>query len=270
MLGLGVDRAGEAEVGDLDPAGPGVRIRGEQDVLRLHVAVDHPGAVRRGERGEHRLEHAERLAGLHRRLLADQVAQREAGDELHDEEQGAVVVALVEDRDDVGVGEASRVSRLSLEPRDEVGVVAEPGVHHLDRDGAVQPQVGGLVDRGHPAAGDAGADAVAAVEDAADQRVALTTLLGALHAVVKIGSSKLDRKGKVPIWRPSLVARPPESPQRGALSTRSRTMPVRAGSMESVAEHDSGDTSTRDAGPRRSSSRSGWTGRRPGPLSGCR
>ena len=48
---------------------------------------------------------------------------------------------------------ASRTKRAR-----EVVVVAEVGVHHLDRADAVQPQVVGLVDRGHPAAGDPAAD----------------------------------------------------------------------------------------------------------------
>ena len=42
MLGLGADRPGQAEVGDLDPA-----VVGDQDVLGLDVAVDQ---ARRGGR----------------------------------------------------------------------------------------------------------------------------------------------------------------------------------------------------------------------------
>ncbi len=111
------------------------------------------------------------LAGCHRRVLADQVAQGVPGDVLHRQEQGAVVVALVEDADHVRVREPGCGPGLADEPGGEVVVVAEPGVHDLDRADPVQAQVDGLVDGGHPAAGDARTDAVAAVEHAPDQRV---------------------------------------------------------------------------------------------------
>lgn len=47
----GVHGPDEAEVGHLDPP-----VVPYQDVLRLHVAVHEPGAVRGAERGEHRLQ----------------------------------------------------------------------------------------------------------------------------------------------------------------------------------------------------------------------
>ena len=47
-----LDRAGEAEICDLhDP------VVGDQDVLGLDVAMHETGAVGRGERTEHRLDH---------------------------------------------------------------------------------------------------------------------------------------------------------------------------------------------------------------------
>ena len=165
VLGVGADRLGEPEVGDLDPA-----VVGDEHVLRLHVAVHEAGAVGRRQRGEHRLQHGQRPRRRHRRLLDDGVAQRVAGDQLHHQEDGAVVVALVEDRDDVGVREPGGGAGLAHEALGEVAVVvavAEAGVHHLDGDGAVEPDVEGLVDAGHAAAGDARADPVAAVEQAA-------------------------------------------------------------------------------------------------------
>ena len=124
-----------------------------------------------GQRGDDRLEQRQRAGGRERRLLADGVAQGVAGDQLHGEEDGAVVVALVEDGDHVGVREPGRRTGLGHEPGGELVVVAQAGVHHLDRDGPVQPQVDGLVDGGHAAAGDPRADPVAAVEDPAGQVV---------------------------------------------------------------------------------------------------
>ena len=166
VLGLGVDRAGQAEVGDLDPA-----VVGQQHVLGLDVAVQDPGVVGGRERAEHRLDHRQRLGRRHRGFLADQVAQGQAGDVLHHQEQRAVVVAGVEDGDHVVVGQPGRRAGLALEAAYELVVVGQALVHHLDRHRAVQAQVGGLVDGGHPAAGDLGAHAVSAVEDAADERV---------------------------------------------------------------------------------------------------
>ena len=174
VLGVGADRLREAEVGDLD--GATVRLVGDEDVLRLHVTVDQPGPVRGGERGDDRLEQGQRPRGRHRGLLAQDVAEGVARDVLHHQEDrvGAVggVVALVVDTHDVGVVEAGGGARLTHEALGELLVVAEPGVHHLDRDGAVEPGVGGLVDTGHATASHPGEDAVAAVQQPSDQGVA--------------------------------------------------------------------------------------------------
>jgi hypothetical protein len=162
VLGVGADGLGQPEVGDLDPA-----VVGDEDVLGLDVAVHDPGAVRGGERGDDRLQQRERPRRRHRALLGDGVAQGVPGDQLHRQEDGAVVLALVVDRHDVGVRQLGRGARLAHEAGGEVGAVTEAGVHDLDRDGAVQAQVEGLVDRRHAAAGDARAHAVAAVEELA-------------------------------------------------------------------------------------------------------
>ena len=175
VLGVGVDGAGEAEVGDLDAA-----VVGEQDVLGLDVAMEDAGGVRGGERTEYRLDHGQCLRGRHRRFLADQVAHGEAGDVLHHQEERPVVVTVVEDGDHVVMGEPGGGTRLALEPSYELVVVGEALVHDLDRHRAVQSEVDGLVDGRHPAAGDLGADAVPAVEDATDERVG-SAVHGLLH-----------------------------------------------------------------------------------------
>ena len=51
----------------------------------------------------------------------------------------------------------------------------EVAVHHLERDAALEPQVGGDVDGRHAAARDARAHPVSAVDETADQRVGLLT-----------------------------------------------------------------------------------------------
>ena len=100
-----------------------------------------------------------------------QVAQRAAADQLHDQEDQALVGALVADRDDVGVAEHRRGAGLAGEPVDERGVVDQVVGHDLDRDRAVQPQVGGRVDRRHAAAREPLLEAVAPLEDQADHGV---------------------------------------------------------------------------------------------------
>ncbi len=102
--------AGQAEVGDLDPA-----VVGEDDVLGLDVAVHDAGRVCRRERVEHRLEDVERLARGQDAALAEHLAQRAALQVLHREEEQAVVLALVEDGDDAGVGEPGRRAGLADE-----------------------------------------------------------------------------------------------------------------------------------------------------------
>ena len=131
--------------------------------------------------------------GRHRRLLADHVAQRVSGDVLHREEDRAVVVALVVDAHHVGVVEPGGRAGLADEPLGEVVVVTEAGVHHLDGDGAVEADVGGLVDTRHAAAGDATADAIAAVEESTDERVGAPRRASAPRAgprACPVGSSR--------------------------------------------------------------------------------
>ena len=150
-------------------------IVGDEDVLGLDVAMDHAGAVGGGERRDDRLEQRQRLGRRHRGLGADHVAQGVAGDQLHHQVEGAAldvrVLALVEDVDDVGVREPGRGPGLALEAVGELRVVAEAAVHGLDRAHAVEADVDGLVDGGHPAARDPATDPVATVEEVPGQGV---------------------------------------------------------------------------------------------------
>ena len=93
-LGAG---AGEAEVGDARDA-----VLAEEDVVGFEVAVDHAGAVSRGEAltgGDEAGEH-----GLPRgSVLAEPGAERATLDVLHGDEGVALVLAELVDLDDVGV-----------------------------------------------------------------------------------------------------------------------------------------------------------------------
>ncbi|CAI9419720.1 hypothetical protein HIDPHFAB_03834 [Nocardioides sp. T2.26MG-1] len=186
VLRVGADRAGQPEVGHLDPA-----VLGDEHVLGLDVAVDDAGPVGRGQGGQHRLDQRERPRRRHRALLADQVAQGDAVDQLHREEHRALVVALVVDRHHVRVRQPGGRPRLAHEAGRELGVVAEARVHDLHRDRAVEADVGGLVDTGHAATRDAGADPVATLEQPAGHGVA--SGVGA-RVGVPIG---------LPVWRHS-------------------------------------------------------------------
>ena len=80
--------------------GPAAR---DEHVGGLHVAVDEPGAVRGVERVGDLLADADDVGDGETAVLVDQVAQRGAVDQLHDDVRDAVVVAGVVGGDDVGV-----------------------------------------------------------------------------------------------------------------------------------------------------------------------
>lgn len=163
----------QAEVGDLDPA-----VVTYQHVLRLHVPVDEARPVRGPQSGEHRLQDVQRGPRLQGAPLAQHIAQRAPRDVLHREVDVLPLGALVEDRDHIGVREPGHRLGLADEALDERGVGRERRMHHLEGEHPVEPGVHGPVDRGHAAHGDAGIDAVAAVEQLPDERV----LEGRIHA----------------------------------------------------------------------------------------
>ncbi len=103
--------------------------------------------------------------------LVQNVAQGVARHVLHGQEDGAIVLSLVEHLDDVRVGQPGGGPRLAGEAGDEVRVFGERGVHHLERDRAVESGVGGPVDRGHAPARNPLVDEVSLVDEAPDQRV---------------------------------------------------------------------------------------------------
>ena len=116
----GIGQLGDAEVEDLQAAAPLL----DHQVGRLDVAVDDGEAVRVGQAVAQLLQQPQ-LAGDGGRLLApDPHRQRLAVDVLHGDERLAVLLADVEDADDVLVlehaggvrflHEAARISSLSM------------------------------------------------------------------------------------------------------------------------------------------------------------
>ena len=127
----------------------------QEDVLRLHVAMDHAvsvrvlQSVRRGHRDVHRIVDRELP------LARQPRTQRLAVDVGHDVEQEPPVriarLAGVEQREDVRVLEIRRDANLGEEPiRTELR--AELRIEHLERDPAVVAQVAREIYRRHPPA----------------------------------------------------------------------------------------------------------------------
>jgi hypothetical protein len=143
-------RARDPEVGDLD-----VATLVEEQVARLDVAVHDPRRVRRVERSRGVREPRERPARLGRPSIRDQVLERPAADVLHDDERARVVLADVEDRDDVRVArQPCRGERLALEPLPERLVARVRLGQHLQRDAPAELGVGDEVDLAHAARSD--------------------------------------------------------------------------------------------------------------------
>ena len=108
----GGDGANQPEIGDLD-----VALVGDQDVLGLDVAVHQARPMRGGQPAQHRAQHRHHGVRRHRAPFGQQLAQRAALDELHDQKRVPGVQTLVVDRDQPGV----------LQPGDGAGLELEAG-----------------------------------------------------------------------------------------------------------------------------------------------
>ena len=159
-------RAGDAEIGHLQPA-----LRADEHVVRLDVAVDDPVLVRETDRRQDLPRVVDRDLDRRRPAPHDQLLQGAAVEVLHRDVVGALGLAAVVDRDDVRVAQAGRVLGLAAEALDERVVGRVAVVEDLDRDAAAELLVLGEVDVRHPTRAELALDAVAAVEDGADQRV---------------------------------------------------------------------------------------------------
>ena len=85
----------------------------EQHVARLDVAVDEPARVRRVQRVGDLGRDRDRPGGLERALAPQQRLEVTARDVAHGDEQAAVALARLVDRDHVRVVEAGREARLA-------------------------------------------------------------------------------------------------------------------------------------------------------------
>jgi len=155
--GGGVEVAGEAEVGQAD-----VAVGVDEDVGGLEVAVEDPAGVAVldgvGEPGDD-------AGGLGRgegALAGDALLEGLARDVLGDEVGGALVLADVEEVDDVAVGDPAEGRRLAEEAPAVARVGVAAGEEELEGDDAARPRGAGRVHDAHAAAGDLAEEGVGA------------------------------------------------------------------------------------------------------------
>jgi hypothetical protein len=136
----------DAEVDDFQQPAFGVH----HDVVRLEVAMDHPGPMGAGHAGADLVHHLQLARERQRLAPADDRAEGLAHDVFHREERLAVELAVFEDRDDVGMAQAAHglgfVSKAFPQRR-----IVEISPDHLDGHGPVEHRIVRLVKRPHPA-----------------------------------------------------------------------------------------------------------------------
>jgi len=159
---LGPGLLGQAHVGEL--GGP---VGADQHVLGLDVAVDHSAGVGVLQRPGHLGDDGQGFLLVQSPLLAEDLRQRAALDELHG--QVVVVAALthVQGADQVGMVELAGQPGLAHEALHEVAVLGEVPAQDLEGHLAVHGDLAGQVHRAHPA-----------LAELAEQLVALDGLAG--------------------------------------------------------------------------------------------
>src|SRR5438309_1293542 len=150
--GAGVGRSTAVGVGGSCVTGGGVSgyCDGplEQDVRWLDVTLDHSLAVRVVERVGDGPQDADAVVELNRSAHAR--GQRPAIDVLADDVGDTVLLAVVEDRKDVGMLQAGDRHRLAVEPRLETRLLDQELGQNLERDLALERGLIGAVDGRHP------------------------------------------------------------------------------------------------------------------------
>jgi hypothetical protein len=141
--------AGDAEV---DEVGELVLVvAAHEHVRRLDVAVHQARGVRGVQCGGDLREDPDRAARRHRAFRLDDRGQVDALHQPHVDEQPAVDLPEVVDRDDVRLRQLGGQCRLPAEARLELGVARELCGQPLQRDRALAPPVPGPVHLAHAA-----------------------------------------------------------------------------------------------------------------------
>src|SRR5262249_15657423 len=138
---LAAEDLADAEVEDLRLQSAGGRLV-QVDVRRLEIAMQDPVRVRRREAARERDDDGERLVDAELPLAREQRAERLPLQQLHQEEQPAVVaLPEVEHLDDRRVTHAIARARLLEEALQALGVAGERAVQDLDRHRAIDQLV---------------------------------------------------------------------------------------------------------------------------------
>ena len=128
----------------------------------FEIAMDDARVVRRAQRRRHVAQDRQRARQLHRPLLLDDLRQRRAVEQLHDDEAFARLGRpVVEHLHDVGVADLRRRARLDAEALDHRLLVGVLAPHDLDRHAPPELEVLGLVHAPHAAFAEPPQDAVA-------------------------------------------------------------------------------------------------------------
>jgi hypothetical protein len=157
----------DAEVREDDPARAV-----EEDVARLHIAVQDAHGVGRGQRLHHLRADPGRLARIDRAALREYVVQGRAVDQLHDDQRASVDLGDVVHGDHAVMADPRRRPRLALHPQAQVGQFGSVGVgegaQFLDGDLAAEDLVDGPPDDAHAAAPESVHDAIAPGQQSVD------------------------------------------------------------------------------------------------------
>ncbi|GAC1599523.1 MAG: hypothetical protein NVS4B10_10770 [Myxococcales bacterium] len=141
------DQPGDPEVEDLESA-----VGGDEEILRLEIAMNDARVMGRGETLGELGGQIERLA-QRQRLSEQHLAERLPLEQLEDEVGAPLVGSGVMDREDVGM--VDRANRPGLQREALQGLLAKSrGGKDLDRHVATEPCVPGAIDLTHPTCAD--------------------------------------------------------------------------------------------------------------------
>ena len=136
----------DAEVGELAGSVPV-----DQHVFRLVVPVHHPALVRRGQAQQRALQHHQGRLGRGGALVLQDLAQRDAVDEFHDDRGAVGRLHVLVQPDQVRILQRAQHGRLGAEHLHELGISQQVPAQVLDGDRRARSVVPGQHDLAEPA-----------------------------------------------------------------------------------------------------------------------